>query len=910
MKIKNKSIIIIILITILIISTFGISVSSRNQNNESNQHNLNSNSRNIADSPWPVFQGNVRHTGLSPYKTNFNNGEVKWRYNFDAGYYSSPVIGPNNEIYISSYDHILYAIYPNGELKWNYTLDEMSQSTPAIASDGTIYLTSGNWLNLNYDNYLYAIDANGNLKWRFSVRFYSTSSPVIDSNGTIYFGGNDRLLHAINPDGTEKWNSSYPDGWIRGSPAIGSDGSIYVTTDIQTLLAFNPNGNLKWRFYGEDFGLSTPTVGDDGTIYAISGGFLYAIYPNSTLKWSTEIGSRCKSSVAIGPDETIYVGFDDSYLYSINPNGKIKWKFKTNGNITSSPAISADGTIYFGSNDENFYALNPDGSLKWEIETGRMISCNPAIDSNGIVYFSSHNDFLYAIGSDPISSPMNFTLTPGDGYINLNWDKPVYYGKNKITNYQIYRGNNTSDLEKHETIDDILFYHDTNVINGQTYYYQISAINKNGEGKLSETLNATPIGEPDVPQNLQITTGDEYIFLSWEPPLNNGGTSILGYIIYRRTNSEHEKFLTNDDILYYNDTSLTNGQEYFYQISATNIIGEGPLTSEIQATPMTIPEPPQNLKAIAGDGLIDLSWETPIDNGGSGLLEYEIFRGTISGNEVYFTNLSTLQTYYRDLSVTNDLAYYYYITAVNRVGDSNPSIEVSAIPHLNKTVPSKPLNLQATPGIEYIEISWSKPKNDGNSNITGYKVYRGETSNNKGLLVFETSSNKSYLDFEVSEGKTYFYHVVAVNDVGESEPSNEISSTTSNVKIKEESEDNIISIEIIILITIIIIILIILFFFIRKKRRVVSPLNSNKDQTQIQAPNQRSPKLQTPMIQQPSANSKPRTIISQQASTQVLSQPPQSSTMPPLATQENIPSVYQQNAQIQNQPNLQNENQK
>ena len=88
--------------------------------------------------------------------------------------------------------------------------------------------------------------------------------------------------------------------------------------------------------------------------------FLYAINPDGTLKWNFETEDWVISSPAIGRDGTVYVGSRDTHLYAINPDGTLKWKFETEDYVTSSPAIGDDGTVYVGSDDGYLYAIYSD----------------------------------------------------------------------------------------------------------------------------------------------------------------------------------------------------------------------------------------------------------------------------------------------------------------------------------------------------------------------------------------------------------------------------------------------------------------------------------------------------------------------------------------------------------------------
>ena len=54
----------------------------------------------LADTPWPTFRMDKKHSGISPYNTSHVDGTIKWTFKTGAGIESSPVIGTNGTIYI------------------------------------------------------------------------------------------------------------------------------------------------------------------------------------------------------------------------------------------------------------------------------------------------------------------------------------------------------------------------------------------------------------------------------------------------------------------------------------------------------------------------------------------------------------------------------------------------------------------------------------------------------------------------------------------------------------------------------------------------------------------------------------------------------------------------------------------
>jgi outer membrane protein assembly factor BamB len=352
----------------------------------------------LADSPWPMFRQNLNHTGVSPYDTSLNPGKLKWTFTTGGRLdLSSPVIGPNETVYIGSQDCKLVAINEDGTQKWNFTTNGSIDGAAAISSDGTIYVGSRN-------HKLYAINPNGTEKWNFTTGdTIWTSSPVIGGDGTIYIGCyDDSKLYAINSDGSLRWTYT-TGGGIRSTPAISHDGTIYIGSRDRKLYAINPDGSQKWSYTTPGYVLSSPAIGSDGTIYVGSydtDPTFHAINPDGTKKWSFIAGSSVFSSPAIGSDGVIYFG-THLYIYALYPDGNQKWKLSTVATVHSSPAIGSDGTIYVGAH-RNVLAINPDGTEKWNFATGdTTILSSPAIGSDGTIYIGCLDKNLYAIGTPP-----------------------------------------------------------------------------------------------------------------------------------------------------------------------------------------------------------------------------------------------------------------------------------------------------------------------------------------------------------------------------------------------------------------------------------------------------------------------------------------------------------------------------
>jgi hypothetical protein len=127
-------------------------------------------------------------------------------------------------------------------------------------------------------------------------------------------------------------------------------------------------------------------------------------------------------------------------------------------------------------------------------------------------------------------------------------------------------------------------------------------------------------------------------------------------------------------------TDALNGGEY--AASGGQITLEvGARWGAVLVTPthidLTPPAAPMNLTASAGDGYVDLSWESVPGAGG-----YFVYRSLVTGGGYErIAEISVPATTYTDSSVSNGRMYYYVVTTVDNFdNESARSIEAAALP--------------------------------------------------------------------------------------------------------------------------------------------------------------------------------------------------------------------------------------
>jgi fibronectin type 3 domain-containing protein len=348
----------------------------------------------------------------------------------------------------------------------------------------------------------------------------------------------------------------------------------------------------------------------------------------------------------------------------------------------------------------------------------------------------------------PPSAPAGLGATAGNARVTLTW-----VAVDGASSYVVRRASGPQGpFSSAGTVPSPSFF-DTNLSNGTTYFYTVSASNAAGESPSSEPVRATPVAPPGAPTGLAAQPGHGRVSLSWDPM-----PGVLTYRVMRSTSPGGPySSLANPTGASYVDEAVSNGTTYYYVVRTMNAGGKGPFSAEVRAAPAAPAPAPTGLSAAPGHSQVFLSWSAA-----PGAASYTVKRGP--GPEGPFTPIAAPgTTSYVDSTVANGTAYAYVVSATNAGGESADSAPVVATP---VAPPNAPDGVRASAGNGQITLSWNPVPR-----AAAYAIRRASSPGGPFSAVASCGA-PPWTDTGLANGATYYYAVSASNPGGES-PSSE-----------------------------------------------------------------------------------------------------------------------------------------
>jgi fibronectin type 3 domain-containing protein len=685
-------------------------------------------------------------------------------------FYSSLAIGPLDVVHVSFRDRSSLDLDHATDLTGSWAITTVDNargigdhSSIAVDADGRVHVS---YWDQTDDDLRYAMYSGGG--WVLTTIDSGTagwnSSIAVDSQGGVHiaYSSGSGLKYATDASGS--WEIATIDG------SGGAYPSISVASDGQACVLYSVGSDLRYAAgsSGWTSTVVTSANGRSGSLaldsqdhahicYMAASGLWYGT--NKDDSWNLrqiEVGAMGDTAaIALSSSDRSHIVYvkDDGDVDRIRYATDLGGSWSTHDlDVSRGPPASPEH-FYLGSQDA--VAVDSQGRVHLTYSNGSDDSETSSL---------RHASFVPRVVTAP-GSPTNLAGTPGDARVQLSWSAPSNNGGSPIIGYRLYWSLSSGGPFTAITIAGTSFLH-SGLLNGHSYYYKVAAVNAVGESSSSTMVSATPMEPPSAPSapgGLTARGGVNNITLNWTLPADDGGQAITGYKVYRGSTSTSLSYLDISTARTYQDTSVTAGRAYFYQVSAVNSVGEGSKSSVVSGSSFVRPAVPGNFTASGGNGYITLTWVAPGSDGGSVVTSYRIYRGT-SEASLSLLN-STGNASYTDLAVTVGTTYHYAVTAVNAVGEGDRSATATTAPTVAPSAPSMPQEVHAALLGENLRITWSPPARDGGSAVTSYQIYRGVSPN--ALLFLASTPALEHLDTTAVRGITYYYAVAAINVIGE-----------------------------------------------------------------------------------------------------------------------------------------------
>ncbi|MFG1993784.1 fibronectin type III domain-containing protein [Actinoplanes sp. NPDC048988] len=209
------------------------------------------------------------------------------------------------------------------------------------------------------------------------------------------------------------------------------------------------------------------------------------------------------------------------------------------------------------------------------------------------------------------------------------------------------------------------------LVNGQTYTFTVSAVNKKGAGPARTSNAVKPTSEvPDPPAAVTAEAKpDGSVVVNW-PAANGQGLEIKRYTVTAISEGGSAPIGdTTEPTLTIKSGQLEYGKQYAFSVVSVNERGAGSKASPVSGSvvPFTAPGKPEGVDAATvGDqaGSISVAWQPSVDNGRT-ITKYVVTAGGKS-TDVTAGTATTLTGFESGVNVAVE------VRAVNEAGESEP----------------------------------------------------------------------------------------------------------------------------------------------------------------------------------------------------------------------------------------------
>ena len=300
-------------------------------------------------------------------------------------------------------------------------------------------------------------------------------------------------------------------------------------------------------------------------------------------------------------------------------------------------------------------------------------------------------------------------------------------------------------------------YQDTDVQSGETYYYNVKGVNKDGlqsNGWGAAASVTVPYPDPSLVEVVDASADLDGITVTWKTAANAETFSV-----YRRTaDSAWSRIAEDLTGTTYTDKDVLPGTTYWYTVKGVNADGtEGSYDDNgVSATALyPIPADVELTAATATLDGITVTWKTAAN-----AASYNVLRKT-AGAEWAVHAKNVMTTAYTDEDVQPGTTYWYAVQGVNADDRTSKSYDDNGVSATALyPIPADVELTAATATPDGITVTWKTA-----ANAASYNVLR-KTAGAEWTVLANNVTAAAYTDKDVLPGTMYWYTVKGVNSDG------------------------------------------------------------------------------------------------------------------------------------------------